>query len=156
MRYLTFNEVLAIVSAKTEMVKLIYDLVHRGETAGGYDPVCILNGLDETINTLRTVRQALAHATTPPQVAWCRSSALCSWAGTTHAAAWNADDGEYRCPECGSADNLVIMDPTEATEVLAECQGSASPAAQTIYRGITATLEQIAAWRFGQPEVRHD
>ena len=103
-----------------------------------------LQQLDEAISRLQTLRQALLHATTPPQVLWCRGGTYCAWVGTTHEAAYQ--DGEYHCPECGGAENLIIMSQAEAVEFMEECRSMATPWLAGIEQHLQAALDRVAAW----------
>lgn len=110
-----------------------------------------LQQLDEAISRLQTLRQALLHATTPPQVLWCRGGTYCTWVGTTHEAAFQ--DGEYHCPECGGAENLIIMSQAEAVEFMEECRSMATPWLAGMEQHLQAALDRVAAWKPSSPQV---
>lgn len=107
-----------------------------------------LRGFDDAITRLRAARKALAVAVTPPQVMICH---YCTWVGTTHEAGHNEDDDEYRCPDCGSGDDIFFFNVVEATAAVAIWRQSDLPVSRHFTEHTTATLAKIAAWRFGQP-----
>lgn len=94
-------------------------------------------GLDQLLELLERFRRQIENAIYPPKIMMCEAP-LCSWVGTSHDAAWSADDQEYRCPECGSSE-ISILIPDEAADL-------ADYLDQKEAEQIRSVLEYVATW----------
>lgn len=126
---------------------------HTIDATAAFDLTDVIEGLDRLLGSLQQVRHQLDSVARPPKPVLCYGTS-CRWVGTTDEAAWNADDQEYRCPECGSS-QLIIDNPVRAAEM-------AVTWSQTVWgqeraAEIFAALDRIAAWKApGRAEANHE
>jgi hypothetical protein len=118
---------------------VVFRLAEGANDNGIYDLTALRSSLEAVIGCLEAVRDVLI----PPQVAWCTR---CSWVGTTHEATWVAQYEEWSCPECGSADDIVVLSSAAAAETVTENRDR-----------MKAALDRIAAWNVGiEAEANHE